>query len=204
MADRQPPLVLPAAPRVRSFLFQGVLWNIVFFGLIRLAWVDRHFTQALVAFQQAIVNWYAGAPRLGLVVTSDCSGADVMALCAAVTLAYPVAWTRRIAGVAAGIGLIVAFNIVRIATLYRASTPATLEWLHRVVWPVALVVVTIAYVLWWIRRSERNDNRTDGTIARMTKPLVVLGLAYAATVPWAFVSGSLQRAGVGRSPARRC
>jgi S-adenosylmethionine decarboxylase len=181
---------------VRSFLIQGVLWNIVFFGLIRLAWVDRHFTQALVAFQQAIVNWYAGAPRLGLVVTSDCSGADVMALCAAVTLAYPVAWTRRIAGVVAGIGLIVAFNIVRIATLYRASTPATLEWLHRVVWPVALVIVTIAYVLWWIRRSERNDHRTDGTIARMTKPLVVLGLAYAATVPWAFVSGSLQRAGV--------
>src|SRR5262249_36113856 len=48
----------------------------------------------------------------------------------------------------------------------------------------------------WIRRSERRDARTDGTILRMTKPLVVLGLVYAAAVPWAFVSGSLQRAAI--------
>src|SRR5262245_61852404 len=97
-SDRAPSPAALAEPRIGAFLLQGLFWNVMLFGLIRLTWVDRHIISSLIGFQQAIVTWYAGAPHIGIAITSDCSGADVMALSAAVTLAYPVAWRRRIVG----------------------------------------------------------------------------------------------------------
>lgn len=186
---------LPAAlaePRIGAFLLQGLFWNVMLFALIRLTWVDRHVVSSLIGFQQAIVTWYAGAPHIGIVVTSDCSGADVMALCAAVTLAYPVAWRRRITGLVSGLAMLLALNIWRIATLYQARTLTALDWLHRVVWPAILVVATVAYVIWWIRESAGSQPTRDRGIVRLGTPLLVSGLAYAAAVPWMFTSALLR------------
>ena len=85
------PTVGAVAPRVGRFLIHAALWNVVLFGVIRLPWVDRHIVGALVDVQQFIVRWYAGEPRLAISVNSSCSGADVMALCVAVTFAYAAA-----------------------------------------------------------------------------------------------------------------
>lgn len=195
MPGRAPSTATAAEPRIGAFLAQGLFWNVALFGLLRLAWVDRHVIASLIGFQQAIVSWYAGTPHLGIAVTSDCSGADVMALCAAVTLAYPVAWRRRIIGLVSGVMMLLALNIWRIATLYEARTLTTLNWLHRVVWPAVLVIVTLAYVIWWIRDSAAGEPKSARGIARIGTPLVVSGLAYAAAVPWVFTSGVMRIAG---------
>src|SRR5262245_12081456 len=188
MRDRSQLSAALAEPRIGAFLLQGLFWNVALFGLIRLTWVDRHLISSLVGFQQAIVTWYAGAPHIGIAITSDCSGADVMALCAAATLAYPVPWRRRIIGLVSGLAMLLALNIWRIGTLYKAPTLTTLDWLHRVVWPAILVVATLAYLVWWIRRSADGQSTRDYGIPRLGTPLLVSGFAYAAAVPWVFTS----------------
>src|SRR5262245_3719759 len=184
-----------ATDPLRRFLIQGVLWNLLLFGLIRLTWVDRHFLQALVDIEQSIVRWYAGAPHASLVVTTDCSGADVMALCAGVTLAYPAAWRRRLAGLAGGIGLILVLHVGRIATLYQARTVASVDWLHRFVWPIVLVILTVAYVFWWMRQSEALRVERRSELTRVARPLIVATLAYAAAVPSVFTAAWMYHIG---------
>ena len=149
----------PATP-ARAFLIQALFWNVVLFGLIRLSWMDRHFIGSLVEFQKSLVFWYGATPHGGIVVTSSCSGADVMALCLGATLAYPTAWRRRLLGAAGGVVLILAVNAIRIASLYAviASAPSRLTLLHVYVWPAVLTVVIVLYVFLWIRWSERRTS----------------------------------------------
>jgi exosortase/archaeosortase family protein len=114
--------------------------------------IDRHVIGALSTSD--LTGPYGTTPRTGILVNSSCSGADVMALCAAVTLAYPVAWRRRLAGAAIGLGLILALNAVRIASLHAvASDPSVLHLFHVYLWPAVLTIATLAYVFWWIRWS---------------------------------------------------
>ena len=114
-----------AAPRTTydrgsliRFLRDAMLWNIALFALIRMPWVADHLIDALIRFQTTLLAWYGARPAPGIVIASNCSGADVAALCIAVTLSYPVAWRRRVIGAAVGVACIVAVNAVRIATLY--------------------------------------------------------------------------------------
>ena len=179
----------------RAFLLQGALWSLALFGVIRLPWMDQHVIGALIAFQQGIVQWYAGPPHSNLVVTSSCSGADVMALCIGVMLAYPVAWRRRLAGALWGAALILGLNAVRLATLYRTTSQTTLVHLHEYVWPALLALLTLAYVLWWMRRQDRDRSGRSSTPPRLIATSAVGLVAYTAAVPWVFTSAAMARVG---------
>jgi S-adenosylmethionine decarboxylase len=191
----------PASPRAdwsptSTFLMQAVLWNLVLFGLIRLAWVDQHVIGALISFQTSIIYWYGTTPNPALLVNASCSGADVMALCAGVTLAYPVAWRRRLAGAAIGLAIILTINAVRIAALHAvAGDRATLDLMHVYVWPAILMMVTVAYVFVWIRWSERRTVEFDRTWLRYGAAALAAMFVYAVAVPWAFTSAALARVG---------
>jgi S-adenosylmethionine decarboxylase len=185
-----------AGTPARAFLVQAVLWNVALFGLIRLSWFDQHFIGALISFQQSVLLWYGASAPPGLVVNSSCSGADVMALCAGVALAYPVAWSRRLIGAALGVTLMLTLNAVRIATLFAvASDRATLDLLHLYVWPVLLTVAAVVYVFLWIRWSERRSVAFDRHWTRFGVATAVALLAYAAVVPWALTSTALVEVG---------
>ena len=195
------PSGLPAGA-VRSFVLQGAFWTLALFSILRLAWVDRHLIGALVEFQRTLVFWYGTDPNAPIIVNSSCSGADVMALCGAVTLAYPVAWSRRIAGALIGLGVILAVNTVRIASLYAvASTPATLTLLHVYVWPVILSIVAVLFVLVWIRAAERQSRSLSRPWRRFGMFSAGLLLLYAAAVPWVFTSPVLAQVGVWTATA---
>ncbi len=179
-----------------AFLARAVVWNLALFGAIRLTWFDQQVIARLVEFQKALVLWYGATPHPGLVVNSSCSGADVMALCAGVLLAYPAAWGRRIAGAALGIGVILALNAVRIASLYAvASSRETLDLLHLYVWPAILTLATVAFVFAWIRSGERPGVEVSPCWTRFgLTALVALGL-YVAVLPWVLTSPLVLQAG---------
>jgi len=183
------------------FLRDATLWNIALFALIRLPWVADHVIDALIRFQTTLIAWYGARPGPGIVVASDCSGADVAALCIAVTLSYPVAWRRRLIGAAVGVACIVGVNAVRIATLYAvASSPQRLNLLHLYVWPVLLTLFTIGYVWIWMRRSERPLEVAAGWRRFFSSSLIGLAV-YAVTVPWTFSSALLATVGVWTAAA---
>ena len=121
----------PAPHGAGRFLLYALGWNIALFGLLRLGWIEEHLIDGLIAFQKSVVFWYGITEHKGIIVTASCSGTDVMALCAGVTLAYPAAWRRRVLGVAGGLALILTLNMVRIASLYLvASDPTRFTLLH--------------------------------------------------------------------------
>lgn len=184
----------PAPRSIRGFLIQAVLWNIALFALIRLSWVDQHLIAALISFQKTLVSWYGTPTTNSLVVTSSCSGADVMALCLGVTLAYPVAWKRRIVGAIGGVLLVLVLNAIRIATLYSvADNISRLNLLHLYVWPGILSIATIAYVFTWIRASESRAPALPRRWVTLGIAVFVSLILYAFAVPWVFTSPAMER-----------
>lgn len=132
---------------------------------------------------------FAGGP-LSVNVDPSCSGLDVIALCVAATLAYPVAWSRRATGAVLGVLGLLALNAVRIASLASASQSSLFQTLHVHVWPTVLVVATGGWILWWIRSVEQRDALPSPTARRFVGWSVVLLAVYAVTLvlladtPW--------------------
>ena len=185
-----------AAPSIRTFLTKAVLWNVALFGMLQLPWIADPVVDAAIRFQTSLISWYGARPHPGIVVTSSCSGVDVVALCLGIVLSYPAAWRQRISGALTGIVTIVGLNAVRIATLYAvADSPGTLRLLHVYVWPIALTFVTVAYVWLWIQWSERRRLAPARAWARFFKYSAAGLVAYAAIVPWVFSSTALEIAG---------
>ena len=185
-------------PDIQRFLLQALAWNIAFFGLLRLTWIEEHVVGAIVEFQTTLVTWYGVAAHKGIIVNASCSGTDVMALCGAITLAYPASWRRRFAGAACGLAVILTLNAIRIATLYlAASDPARLDLLHLYVWPTTLAAVTAAYLFAWICWSERKSPVIDVDRRWVRFGLFTAGslAVYAASVPWIFASPLMAQMG---------
>src|SRR6476469_10424504 len=114
-AARSSPRRLLALAAVRA---AGLLW------LLRLPVMERLFVEPLTRLQGRIALWYSGTHTLPVTVTLACSGADVLAMCIAVTLAYPLPWRRRIMGALGGAWLVLSLNTVRIGVLaYAARSP---------------------------------------------------------------------------------
>jgi len=188
-------------PAVRAFLVQVVCWNVALFGLLRLPWIDRYFVGALVEFQKSLVFWYGAPPSAGIIVNSSCSGADVMALCAGVILAYPAPWKRRLIGAAAGLALILVLNMVRIGTLFAVAGDRTrLDLLHVYVWPALLTAAVLLYVLFWIRGDARLIAGNRRWVRFGATALAAL-LLYAAAAPWVLTSRAFYHAGVWTAAA---
>src|SRR6187401_1144835 len=102
------------------FLGIAILWELAFFAILKQAWVEQHALEPLARAQETIAHWYGAPQRASIAVTADCSGADVMALCFGVLLAYPVSWRRRLGGVAGALAIILTLNTLRIVTLLTA------------------------------------------------------------------------------------
>lgn len=180
-----------AAPRSTpavNFALRGAAWSIALFGLLRHGWIERHALLPLTAFQGWIAARGFGAPVQPIEVTLACSGADALALCVAATLAYPAAWSRRLAGALGGIALILTLNTVRIGTLGAATSPARFETLHLYVWPAVLTLAVAAYVFLWMRGVERPAPRTTAAPAApaQTRRFVMLTIAF--LVPFTLAS----------------
>jgi exosortase/archaeosortase family protein len=93
------------------------------------------------------------AGRASLIVAKNCDAMDVNILFAAAVVAYPARWSRRALGLAVGVGLLVAVNVLRIASLYfvQVHAPASFELVHAEVWPLALVALAVGAFLAWSR-----------------------------------------------------
>src|SRR6187455_1467911 len=142
--------ILPA--RVTSFVLRGFAWSLGLFGLIRLGWFEALVVLPMTRAQAWLATQTFGAPVSPIDITLACSGADALALCAGVILAYPAAWKLRLSGAALGTAMILALNTLRIGVLGRAAgSPVWFSVLHLYVWPAALMIVIAGYVYAWMR-----------------------------------------------------
>ena len=146
----------------RNFALRAVAWSLGLFSLVRLSWLETHAVVPLTQLQSRFAESAFGRPTLPVDVTLACSGADAVALCVAAILAYPAMWSKRLAGAAGGVALILALNTARIGTLGEAATsPALFQALHVYVWPAVLMLAIAAYVFTWMRLAEAPTARID-------------------------------------------
>jgi exosortase/archaeosortase family protein len=135
-------------------------WVVGLFGLLRLDWVQQRVLLPLGAAQQQIAGDLMGASTTAVVVDISCTGADEMALCVGVIMAFPAAWSARVRGALGGLALVLVLNTVRIGSLSLvADDRAMLDLLHLYVWPAILVVAVLVYVFVWMTRAT--DAATD-------------------------------------------
>jgi exosortase H (IPTLxxWG-CTERM-specific) len=93
-------------------------------------------------------------PGGGMEIISECSAIYVAILFAAAVIAFPTTWRARLRGLALGVPILFAVNVVRLASLglvirYRA---ALLPLFHEYLWQVLFVIVVTALYLAWIER----------------------------------------------------
>jgi len=147
---------------VIAFALRVLFWSLGLFGLIRLKWFEMRFVAPLTEAQAWLASALLGPPASRIDVTLACSGADTVALCAGVILAYRASLRLRLAGVVAGTSMILALNTLRIGTLGRASaSPFWFEALHVYIWPGVLTVAIAGYVYAWMRRANRSPSSED-------------------------------------------
>jgi exosortase/archaeosortase family protein len=141
--------------RPASFALRALAWSLGLFGLLRLSWVEVHGLLPLTRLQGQLAAALCGAPSRPIDATLACSGADALALCLGVILAYPARWRARLAGVSVGIVFVLGLNTVRIGTLGRvAASPEWFDVLHVYAWPGVLTLAIAGYVFAWMHIAD--------------------------------------------------
>ncbi len=87
-------------------------------------------------------------------INHECTGIFVVMLFTSFVLAYPASWRARLGGLAFGIPLFFAVNVLRLATLARIVEiyPGAFFYLHEYVWQGILTVVVLVGAIAWAEK----------------------------------------------------
>jgi exosortase/archaeosortase family protein len=94
--------------------------------------------------------------RTSLTVAKNCDAMDVSLLYVGAVVAFPARWSRRLAGIAAGVAALTIVNVLRIASLYFVVLrwPSAFDAVHAEVWPLAIVALAATAFLVWSRWAQ--------------------------------------------------
>jgi len=154
------------------FLVRFAVLLLVFFVVIWLGPVDRHviapFTRGLARVSAVVLNLFGeGVSVAGSVIAGNgfavdikggCNGVEAMLLLCAAIAAFDAPWRARVLGLIAGSAALMAFNIVRIVTLYVIGERwrRLFETFHLAVWQTIMFAVAASiFALWSGRFAPR-------------------------------------------------
>jgi len=108
---------------------------------------------------------FAGAGSIN--VDRGCDASSACALFAALTLAFPAGGVRKFVAAGAGVALLIALNLVRVASLAlaQARTPELFEFLHVDFWQAVFVLFAIALWAAWFPYALRGARPDSGVAA---------------------------------------
>jgi exosortase H (IPTLxxWG-CTERM-specific) len=92
-------------------------------------------------------------------IVSECFGLLEMAIFSAAVLAFATSWRKRLLGLAVGLPVIFAFNLLRIGMLLWVGrhSRAFFEFAHLYFWQATLVLGITALWLLWVRFVVRDE-----------------------------------------------
>ncbi len=87
-----------------------------------------------------------------MAIEPHCSALDIVLFYSATVLAFPAAAMRKTVGLLAGFTAIATLNIIRITTVYLTGIrwPANVPGVHEKLWPVLLIMATVALCAAWV------------------------------------------------------
>ena len=163
-----------AGPRFNRRVSPGVIFGLRFFVCLllfsTLFWafsLHEHLgpVQDVIATVSAAVERLAGGKAFAqgddivistliMNINHECTGIFVCMLFASFVLAYPARWTARLIGLAVGLPLFFAINVIRLATLARIVEvyPGAFFYMHEYVWQGILTVFVLLGAIAWAER----------------------------------------------------
>jgi exosortase family protein XrtM len=104
-----------------------------------------------LAGEQLVVRGDVLASSFSMSIRHGCDGLQTMAILVAAVLVFPTAGRKKLPAVAAGVGLLLALNIARIASLFwiGVHAPAYFQTTHVHVWPAVLILVAVLFWILW-------------------------------------------------------
>lgn len=160
-----------AAPRPRRAMLRFVIGFVVvatgLFALYQVSEATRHFNvvnegnallSGAILKATGVSSERSGTTLLfergGMQIISECSAIYVAILFMAGVLAFPTTWRARLVGLALGLPILFAVNVLRLVTLgavirYR---PALLPLFHEYLWQVLFILIVAGLYLAWIER----------------------------------------------------
>jgi exosortase/archaeosortase family protein len=90
-------------------------------------------------------------------IVRGCDAFDPIAVFVALVLASPIAWRKRLTGIALGVLFLLVINLVRIASLVLIGihAPRVFEWMHLELWQALLIVLAIGLWAAWSQWALR-------------------------------------------------
>jgi exosortase/archaeosortase family protein len=91
-------------------------------------------------------------------VSEPCAGLQPIAMFCVAVLAFPGSLRAKATAIAVGVSVLLAMNVVRIASLcviHARSSEETYELFHISLWPMMFILVSMAMWITWARRVLR-------------------------------------------------
>jgi exosortase/archaeosortase family protein len=169
--DSEPQAVDTARSRLRFAVSFGVIAAVLFLAYafpyaehgMSEAWFDGYlafyarvagtvlslFDPRVTVHQSDILGAY------DLRIVKNCDAMEANILYVAAVLAFPVELSARFAGLAAGVLLLIAVNVLRICTLYYVGVvaPRAFPFFHLELWPLLLIAAGASIFLVWATLS---------------------------------------------------
>src|SRR5512132_1859840 len=162
------------------FFLLFLLIQAVLFGAELTPWVQAHFvepwTNSLAAISASLVTLFdpavvatgkvlrSNANGFAVSIEAGCNGVEATIVLVAAIIAFPAPWTRKLAGLAAGIVAVQGLNIVRVVSLFYLGqwSFAAFEWAHLYVWQALIMLDVLIVWLVWVRTLPRTVDTTRG------------------------------------------
>ncbi len=151
-------IMLPFSAYFFTFFTQGAVFQEYLALNARLAADALTLLGRDVVADGAAIN----SPTVSLQVRYGCDAIFPSALFVAAVLASPVSLRSRLPGLFIGTVVLLAINIIRIATLYLAKIAfgrAWFQWLHVDIWQPAFVFLALLFWVIWALRATRGHRR---------------------------------------------
>jgi exosortase H (IPTLxxWG-CTERM-specific) len=138
-------------------------WGLSLWAVSRLTWIEEAGVSATVHTLHAVLRVFGtGVERMdsalfvggtSVEIVSDCSPHMPYLIFAAVVLAFPAPWSRRLLGLLAGAAVIHVFNVVRILALIGVLVwkRSWFEFAHVYLWQTGTILVVFATFALWLR-----------------------------------------------------
>jgi len=112
------------------------------------AFLVRLFDPAVLASGSMLANTKTG---FSVTILAGCTGIEAMIVLIAAMLAFPAPWKHRALGIAAGIVLIQALNLLRVISLFFLGQfdRDLFNWAHLYAWQALIMLdALVVWILW--------------------------------------------------------
>ncbi len=120
-----------------------------------------------------VKRFVVAGERFTLEVQRGCDAIEPSALYAAAVVAMPAPWRHKLLGLALGVPALLAFNMVRIVSLYYTGVyfPDAFEILHVDVWqPLFILIALLVWIAWTLWSLKRRAPAAAGHPAAAGSP----------------------------------